>query len=286
MVYDDIIIGSGLSAIATAYGLVSDRRKVLVLTGSGNNMRFYPKSTVPAAHRGLGGLGQYWHGVIPLSLRHRPWGMTEENWTRLARIFYPSADLETQIGQNLYFVPRRPIRPAMHIERLVADGRMETVNGDAQSVEIGSSGSISVKILGSEDILKAGRIWLCAGALDTPGLLMRSGLLECKDRTVSDHVIGYAGIVPANAESDALMHRIERRADGVIFPFSFDNDCSRFCTLRPARFDFAQLDGGISKRAVFGLPTNRIVSALFGNLSLGLISEAVFNKFGMFAAAE
>ena len=69
-------------------------------------------------------------------------------------------------------------------------------------------------------------------------------------------------------------------------PSRFSEDGRFLFTLRPARFDFAQVDAGIAKRAVFGLPARRAVTSVVRSLSPGLVSEALFNKFGLFRSAR
>ncbi len=285
MPYDDIIIGSGLSALGVALGLRGKGRRILVVAGAESGFRHYPAANVPAARGGRGGMGSHWHGVIPLGLRHRPEGFEADHWTRLAQHFYPGAGLGTRIGDEQYFVPRRPIRPAEHFARLLSEGAVEIVDDDAVRLDVAEGDAPHRVQTGDRDV--AGRqLWLCAGALGTPGLLARSGLIAGGARTVSDHVIGYAGRLAASDESRAMMATVRRDSEGVFFPFRFGGDGDHFFTLRPARFDFAPLDAGIAKRAIFGLPANRVVSGLAGHMSPGLIAEALYNKLGLFPQAR
>ncbi len=283
MSYDDIIIGSGLSALAVALGLRRQGRRILVIAGADTGFSHYPGANVPAARGGRGGMGGFWHGVIPLSLHHRPDGVDDDSWSRLARHFYPSAALSDHIGREQYFVPRRPIRPADHFAKLAAQGEIEIADIDAARVEPERGGLH--RVAAAEQSFAARQLWLCAGALATPALLARSGLIAGGVRKVSDHIIGYAGQIAADETSENMMATVRRDREGVFFPFRFGGAYSHFFTLRPARFDFAKIDVGIAKRAVFGLPTNRIVSGLLGNVSPGLIAEAFYNKFGLFARA-
>ncbi|WP_332818458.1 hypothetical protein [Sphingopyxis sp.] len=286
MHYDDIIIGSGLSALAVALGLrEAQRRRVLVIAGAESGLRTYPGANVPAARGGRGGMGEYWHGVIPLSLHHRPAGLDDDSWVRLADHFYPSADLGGHIGHAQYFVPRRPIRPADHFAALASQGEVEIADVDAVRIEPGQGVGETQGVITADRQFSARRLWVCAGALATPALLARSGLIDGDARSVSDHIIGYAGQVDADEATESMMATVRRGPEGVFFPFRFGGAHDHFFTLRPARFDFAKVDAGIAKRAVFGLPTSRIVSGLAGNISPGLIAEAFYNKFGLFAHA-
>ncbi|RYY22808.1 MAG: hypothetical protein EOP62_22175 [Sphingomonadales bacterium] len=285
MPYDDIIIGSGLSALAVALGLRGGRRRILIIAGAESGFRHYPGANVPAARGGRGGMGGYWHGVIPLSLQHRPRGLDDESWARLADHFYPEAALSDHIGQGQYFVPRRPIRPADHFAALAGQGEVEIADIDATRIEPEQGADGLHRIISGDQQFQARRIWVCAGALATPALLARSGFIDGGKRSVSDHIIGYAGQIAAEEGSESMMATVARRREGVFFPFRFGGAHDHFFTLRPARFDFAKVDAGIAKRAVFGLPTSRIVSGLAGDISPGLIAEAFYNKFGLFAHA-
>lgn len=285
MSYDDVIIGSGLSALATAFGLCGGGRRVLMLAGGEGGFRYYPDTDVPAARRGRGGMGSHWHGVIPFGLSHRPDGLNDGFWAQLAGRFYPLAGIETRIGTEQYFVPRRPIRPAGHLAGMAADGTIAIADADVERIEPAEGVGGLNRVVAGDRRHEARHVWLCAGALGTPGILARSGLIDSGPRTVSDHLIGYAGQLAASAASEAVMAKVRRHRDGVFFPFLFGGGREHFFTLRPARFDFAALDAGIAKRAVFGLPTSRVASGLAGNMSPGLIAEALYNKFGLFARA-
>lgn len=283
MPFDDIIIGSGLSALGAVLGLRGTGRRILVLAGTEGGIRHYPGANVPAARAGRGGLGSYWHGVIPLSLQHRPNGFNDDAWLALFDHFYPSANVRARFGQTQYFVPRRPIRPADHFAALASAAEIELVDADALRIEWGGDGSW--RVVSTNQRFSARHLWICAGALGTPGLLVRSGFINGGSRTVSDHIIGYAGQIFADDLSERMMATVRREREGVCFPFRFGGAHQHFFTLRPARFDFAKVDAGITKRAVFGLPASRVVSGLAGNISPGLVAEAFFNKFGLFPRA-
>jgi hypothetical protein len=286
MPFDDIIIGSGLSALGVVLGLRRGAGRILVVAGAESGLRHYPGSKVPAARGGRGGMGEYWHGIIPLSLQHRPGGLDDESWGRLASQLYPTAALADHIGKAQYFVPRRPVRPAEHFATLARQGEIEIADCDVTWIdpEPGSNGLH--RVVAADRKFLARRLWVCAGALATPALLTSSGLIQTCKRNVSDHIIGYAGQIASDEVSESMMATVEGSRDGVFFPFRFGGGYKHFFTLRPARFDFATVDAGITKRAVFGLPTSRIMSGLAGNISPGLIAEALYNKFGLFANAS
>ena len=70
MIYDHIIVGSGLAALGAAMATRPEEH-VLVLAGNQEGQFNYYNSarTTPCAFDGFGGLGNAWHGVIPMNLR-------------------------------------------------------------------------------------------------------------------------------------------------------------------------------------------------------------------------
>lgn len=282
MAFDDLIVGSGLSALGTALALSRTGRRVLCLAGdSPGRLSTYPGMNVPCEFEGPGGLGNFWHGVIPLA-RSRSFESLEEVTVReLLEHFYPGLPTES-VGSDALFVPYRPIRPMVHLNALAQDSkRFEMWQTHALSVRRVDGGIMCQTARGT---VEADRAWIACGALGTPRLLERSGLVEPKQRTVSDHIIGYAGLLSAH-ESPAVVRKPRRVTGGLLFPCDYGAQRDVLYMPRPARFDFARLDAGIAKRAVFGLPTSRIIAGLAGRLSPGLLAEALYNKFGLFPVA-
>ncbi len=281
---DDIIIGAGLTGLATAMGLLSagGARRVRVIGGpqDGETRTYTTGGGTPAAHVGMGGLGQFWHGVIPLSARHRL-GASDAVFARVMEQFYPRLD-QSGLGQDKLLVPWRPIRPKAAFQALAEAHDGLTL--DTRLVTQARSDGTVVLNDGTE--LAGARIWLAAGTLGTPELV--ESLLEepVRDRKVSDHVIGYLGQITSDDPAVAALRRLHRERDGLVIPAYYSADGRVLYTLRPARFDFARLDEGFEKRAVFGLPTSRAVAGIAGKLSPGLVAEALFNKVGIGARSR
>jgi hypothetical protein len=278
---DDLIIGSGLAGLGVMLGLAQSRRSVGVLVDERSVIRHYPETQTPAQHLGHGGLGEYWHGVIPLNLRYRPKHFDEAAWENLLDRFYPDAPLRTRKG---LFVPKAPIRAADQFDMLLA--RQDATRVDGHAIGIAANANSTVVTLEDGRTIEAGRCWLAAGAIGTAKLLMASGLIARIPRAVSDHVIGYAGHVQRSAETKFYFEDFARISGGTVMPSRFDESGNFLFTLRPARFDFAARDSGIAKRAVFGQPARRAVVGVARSLSPGLVSEALFNKFGLFRSSR
>jgi hypothetical protein len=124
------------------------------------------------------------------------------------------------------------------------------------------------------------RVWVAAGALHTPALLENS-FNQCFTRgVVSDHAFCYIGQVHG-----AQAPKISHTREGMFIPGQYNENSEALYTLRPARFKFRQLDFGIELRAVFGLPTGNAVAKIARRASPGLLTEAFYNRFGLFPGA-
>lgn len=286
MVYDDIIIGSGLSALGTALGLPAKRR-VLVLAGYPQALSQYYDSSraVPCAHLGLGGLGNFWHGVIPTGAQKLGSDATESDFIRLFKHFYARDDVASRIGQPFLFVPLRPIRPKAEWPRIAAqpDRRLELLQEPADRFSIDGS---SVTVWAKSGRIMGKRLWICSGALHTPGLLDRSLGRKVSRDYVSDHVLCYLGQVDRSRYRHVAPPTVERSAGGMWLGVESDITGNGLVTFRPARFGYRVLDYGIEQRAAFGLPTGNAIAKIVRASSLGLIAEALYNRFGLFPNAR
>ncbi|HEY8509887.1 MAG TPA: hypothetical protein VIL32_16100, partial [Steroidobacteraceae bacterium] len=277
MDFDDIIIGSGLSALGTALGLDA-RRRVLVLGGPDPGQLFHYDSAgrVPCAHLGFGGLGAYWHGVIATGDRLNFANTSREEFARLFQYFYPRSSCLERLGEPWIFVPRRPIRPRDEWMRLVRSGRSIVIAKETVERFEQHAGRISVHT--NRAVHHGSRLWICAGALHSPVLLDRSLGVRVSRPTVSDHVVCYLGLIDRDAHPNVAGPRVERTPDGIWIDTRFDETGAALCTLRPARFGFKRLDRGVELRAAFGLPTGSAVAKILRGASAGLIAEALYNR--------
>jgi hypothetical protein len=281
MDYDDIIIGSGLSALGTVLGLDLQQR-VLVIAGPdpGAFAHYDARGLVPCAFIGAGGLGNYWHGVIPMSLTANFGRATELDFAEFFARFYARTPLAQVLRQPQLFVPWQPIRPARELARLaqVNGGALTLRTQTMERFSFAGSGLLVQTLDGSK--YRGRRLWIAAGSLHTPALLERSLGGRFARGYVSDHALCYAGLVsgpPAPA--------ITRTRDGTFFPAHYEPSAKTLYTLRPARFAFRKLDAGIEQRAVFGLPTGSAVAKIMRRMSPALLAEALYNRAGVFPKA-
>lgn len=280
MIHDDIVIGSGLAALATVMGLAASRR-VLVIGGprSGRFLHYDVHGRVPCAYLGDGGLGTAWHGVIPMALHHTLAPQTGE-LSEFLSYFYPSAAASARPGNSELLIPWRPIRPPAMLDDLAArrPDHLQRIEGLAIRFDSHPAG---VEVETSMGRHLGHRLWIAAGALHTPGLLDRSLGMRVSRGSVSDHVLCYVGQVDG-----ATAPSIRYCRDGMFVPSNSDGARTALYTLRPARFAFRRLDFGIEQRAAFGLPTGGAIAKIFRSMSAGLLTEALYNRFGLFASAS
>lgn len=283
MEFDEIVVGSGLVALAAVLG-IDARCRVLVIGGSSRAQSVYydASRTAPCAHLGLGGLGNYWHGVIPTGAR--PSFADAADFAGLFRYFYPRTNVYSRLGAPWLFVPWRPIRPQRQWPRLqrARAGRVSIVAESALSFDVGDAG-VTVSTDGA--VYRGKRLWICAGVLHTPQLLECSLGLQLARSTVSDHVICYLGQVDRRSHTSTPVPVVERTRDGIWFEASYNDAGTALLTRKPARFAFARLDYGIEQRAVFGLPTGGAIAKIARGGSPGLVAEALYNRAGLFVAA-
>lgn len=283
MDFDDIVIGSGLSALGAVIGLLKQPgRRIGVLCGAGvHAFEYYDaRRTVPCAYLGNGGMGSHWHGVIPTGLRGQYKAMSNESFVSLFSRFYPRVDIAQRLGTPGLFVPWRPIRPALELDRLVAvEGteRLTLVPEAATELRFGERGVQVSSVGGSHH---AARGWLAAGTLHSPGLLepICPGALR---GAVSDHAFCYVGQTEAHAPPG-----VARSRDGVFHPAAYDRADTALYSQRPARFTYRTLDSGIEQRAALGLPTGSALAKISRRMSPGLLVEAFYSRFGIFGGSR
>ena len=280
MDFDDIVIGSGPAALGAVLGADESRRVLVVGNPEVGRFLYYDeRQTVPCDYSGAGGLGNDWHGVIPTGLRSNFGGTDPAAFARLLGYFYPHVDLRERIQAPWLFVPWRAIRPRQQFARLQAQrGARLTMSGEsALKLSMDDRGA-TVTTAGG--VYRAPMVWVAAGALGTPALLSASFGRGLARGLVSDHAFCYVGQVEG-VPAPALGHT----RDGVFFPTRYSAAGDAIYTLRPARFAFRRLDHGIEQRAVFGLPTGSAITKIARRASPGLLTEAFYNRFGLFASA-
>ena len=279
MDFDHIVIGSGLAALGAALG-AAEHQRVLVIGNplAGRFLYYDERGTVPCAFTGAGGLGNDWHGVIPMALRNNFGAASTEGFAKLLEYFYSGIDFQERVHSPSLFVPWRAIRPQKEFPRLKhRRPNLTIVNESVTRVKVLGR---RVEVSTDAQSFHGAKVWVAAGTLHTPGLLERSYGKPFARGMVSDHCFSYVG-----QASDLPAPRLTHTTKGIFFPAAYSEKAEALYTLRPARFAFRQLDYGIEQRALFGLPTGNAVAKIAKRASPGLLTEAFYNRFGLFPSS-
>ena len=285
MVFDEIVVGSGLSALGAVLGLPTNRR-VLVIGGptSGQFVYYTGDWTYPCACLGHGGLGTYWRGVISTAGQQNFAGASAGYFETLVRRFYPNTHISERWGKPWLFVPWRPVRPKDEWRRLKAE-RSNRLVFLHESVSRFTPGNRDVSVSTGNSTYRAKRVWLCAGALHSPALLDRSLERRVSRQFVSDHVSCYLGQID-RLRTGVAPPRVQRTKDGVWLEGRYDEQGRALYTLRPARFAFSRLDCSIEQRSAFRRRTGNGLHNILRSASLGLMAEVLYNNSGLFPNAR
>lgn len=281
---DDIVVGSGLAALGAVMGLLeAPERRITVLCGpqDGRFAHYDARALAPCAYFGPGGLGTFWHGVIPVGIGVQGDDAARGAFHALFRHFHPRAGIDARRDEPALFVPWRPLRPWPVLQRLAATSaarRLRLVGAPALRV-LRESGR--VRVVTPAGTFDAQRCWIAAGAIATPALLAHSLGRRVGRETASDHVVCYVGQVSA-----ADPPRVRHTPSGAWFPVLAERAERALYMLRPARFDFRALDAGLERRVVYGSAAGATSRSTVLRLSPGLVSEVLFNRFGLFGDAQ
>lgn len=232
---------------------------------------------------GVGGLGNFWHGVVSTAARAPFVCQYHKEVAELFRHFYPRTSIEEKIGQPWLFIPRRPVRPRREWKRLMEDrgGNLYLVQLSVDRFEVSDGG---VRILSGAEAFQSKRLWIAAGALNSPAILIQSISSNLERAFISDHIIGYIGQLQRHSRDPS--RSVEREVNGFWLNFDFSPDGNAIFVQRPARFDYTKLDRPIENRALQSLTTRHAIVNLFKTASPGRAAEILFNRFGLFPNAK
>jgi hypothetical protein len=281
MIFDEIVVGSGLSALGVVLGLPAHRR-VLVIGGptSGQFVYYNGDRTSPCAYVGHGGLGTYWRGMISTGGQQNVAGASARCFETFVRRFYPNIDISGRLGKPWLFVPWRPVRPKAEWRRLKAE-RSDQLVFRHECVSRFTPGHRDVSVHTASSTYRAQRVWLCAGALHSPALLDRSMERQFSRQFVSDHVLCYLGQID-RLRTGVAPPRVQRTKDGVWLEGRYDERRTALYTLRPARFAYSRLDRAIPRPQRTGIELQKLLRSA----SPGWFAQVLYNRFGLFPNAR
>ena len=230
---NEIVIGSGLTALGLTLGFPADRRVLVVGGPASGAFSYYDGSRRHVnSYVGYGGLGTYWHGAISTAIG-KPLHAGGKSFQELTRRFYPRTDFANHAGLPWLFVPWLPIRPKNEWRRLREErqGRLEVVH-DLVTHITPSEREVVVHTPGGS--YRAERVWLCAGPLHTPSLLNRS-LGSVSRPFVSDHVFCYLGLID-RAQADVPAPRVTPHGRGRLVRTPIERRRSSRLLIAPGAF--------------------------------------------------
>lgn len=289
MIYDEIIVGSGLTSLATLLGLKENKnfnkKRILVLADQqAANIKIYnSRYNIPYINSSYGGLGNFWHGVIPLNLSKRFPELSKCSLIMLLKKFYPNVHWDKFVERKKFFVPWFPIRPKVYFQQLSSQSSNLNIQY-SKALVFRHAKNKMWQVITADCVYTTNRLWLCGGTLGTAELLDRSGYESATNEFVSDHFITYVGQI---LKCPYRLNNIVKKRyswQGYIFdPMILNHNV--LVTARPAFLDYKRLDFGIAQRQNFGLPVSGILGKLVRCKSPGLLCEAIFNKFGLMSAS-
>ena len=268
-IFEHCIIGSGVSALGAALGLLDQGVQDLCLIADPRDELQYYAPIQILRYLGVGGTSRYWHGVIPT----RP----DIAWRRqiFTRFFDHRADIWS--ADNL-FVPKTPLRTGSQLRNLLSPDQQLS----ATAAHIALRGDVFEVTTQDGESLLTRKVWCAAGVIGSLGILSRSGF--CSHSVVlGDHICGFLGMLTA-PQAEILVGRAvaaDRGPDGYSVPCRFSEDGRTLFTLRPAKFEmrdpYRQNRGGPK----FAIGRRQMIWDLVKSRSFGRLSEAVALKMGI-----
>ena len=220
---------------------------------------------------GGGGNSDLWHGVISLLSKRRYSGGELAKAKKIFRKAYsvPGEDALGLLKDGYSYIPWQPHRPVIDETR--------SLDGEVLKIIQTQSGFCLVTL---ECLFFCESCSIAAGALNTICLLQRSQLIE-RAVYLDEHMVGYFGQVRLST----------RRLPDVVFKgrghfkkfirIPVDATREMYVNLRPALANFKDIHKAGKARSVFGTKASSVVSRIIQRFSLGLVLEAIYNKFGI-----
>lgn len=276
MIYDHIIIGSGITTLGILRGLASKNiapRNVRIICDDRHTRANYPGSKQLLQEFALGGNGKHWHGVIPLF--DVP-GSEYEFFDFMESIFKISLSANESI-----FVPRR-VRPLV-TNQSFSNWSDSCEKGYAKSIDYdGEKFSISL----GDKILHSKKLYIAAGTYGANILLKNSIFRKfCLDEC-SDHICGTLGLITNNGLSELLGRNFKPNFNSAGYIVPVKNTEYGLLTFRPAYFEMRGLNSAHLLGPTYSHRKTEMLKKLISKRSFGKIAEALALKTGLFYQSE
>lgn len=270
------IVGSGMAALGTLKGIEEKNglKKTRLIHSKTSNIKYFESgsSGKPIESLSNGGNSNLWHSVISRFLY-------EENINQASSKFFSELfpnSAKTNELDTYSFIPFFPIRPLKKIQKKKKELK-ELVDDTILYVE--KDMFDNVHIHGSKSSYTTENLFLCTGSVSSLKLLSDSNIIETSTSTLSEHLVGYFGQFKGPLNENQIV--LTREGHFKRFHEIKLDKRSLYITLRPANFDFKNLEKANEFRNFFGRNSKSIITSLFTKFNLGLILEALYNKFGL-----
>jgi hypothetical protein len=267
------IVGSGMAALGTLKGIEekNELNKTHLIHSKTSNIKYYESSEKPIESLSNGGNSNIWHSVISRFSYQK--NITQASSKFFNELFPNSAKSK---GLTSYsFIPFFPIRPLKKIQKKKKELK-ELIDDTILYVE--KDKFDRVLIHGNKSSYSTENLFLCTGSISSLKLLSDSGIIKTSNSSVSEHLVGYFGQF-----AGFLKDQVIRTREGHFKKFhriKLDKR-SLYVTLRPANFSFKNIEKANEFRDFFGTSSKSIITSLFSKFKMGLILEALYNKFGL-----
>jgi len=272
--YDLIIIGSGPICAGILHG-IPDNLSIAVITHGGyGGYEVDVNGDLTYANRFGGGLDE-WHGVSSLALykKHYPSDMA------LAKEFFSEIYMEREeicecIDESHIYIPNKKIDLHNLVELI------ESLNCD---VIVGNVDSVNLESFYAEAIIgdarfRAKKIILAAGAIGSMRLLSNSGL-GTPNAYIGNHINGYCNFNVKPPEGALSIKRGKGgHAKPIVSGILSGHEYIQYH--RPSLFDFRYKDMLIKNKSTYSRSKSEVYSKILRAMSPGLISEAIYNRYG------
>ena len=270
------IVGSGMAALGVLEGIneKNELKKTRLIHAKTSDISYSESGSLRKSIESLsnGGNSNLWHSVISRFSNQE--NVNHASNVLFDNLFPNSAKINKLASYS--FIPFFPIRPLKKIQ----DKRKEIKDLiDDTILYVEKDKLNNVLIHGSKSSYNTRNLFLCTGSISSIKLLSDSNIINIKKTTVSEHLVGYFG----QFQGPLTTKQIIRTKEGHYKKFheiKLDNR-SLYVTLRPANFDFKNIEKANEFRNFFGRNSKSIVTSLVKKFNLGLILEAFYNKFGI-----
>lgn len=272
--YTHIIVGAGMGALGVVEALKTKNlvNDVLLIHDYFSNKHHSEKGHhKPLETIGRGGNSSKWHGVI--SNYNYNIKAYKKSYQFFLKKYYKIEDGLKYLDQYS-FVPFAPIRPLKFIKSILKKDKI--VEDKILIIEEKQNHAI---IHTTKASYRTKKLHLCSGTFSTLKILFDSHLIKQNKFTLSEHLVGYFGQFESN--KTAVVSRFTSSGHYKRFHNIELKNRSCYLTFRPANFKFQNLKYADLNRDFFSNKKSTIIFSLIKRMNLGLISEAIFNKFGI-----